>query len=80
MKVLQVNLLITSIVSLIGVALLEIAVFEMNTLIGITAIDFTSFLKMRLIPTLLLNAIFLIIAAYPLKRHFEKFAENLRAD
>jgi rod shape-determining protein MreD len=80
MKVLQVNLLITSIVSLIGVALLEIAVFEMNTLIGITAIGFTSFLNMRLIPTLLLNAIFLIIAAYPLKRQFEKIAENLRAD
>jgi rod shape-determining protein MreD len=80
MKVLQVNLFTTSIVSLIGVALLEIAVYEMNRIIGITAIDFMSFLNMRLFPTLLLNAIFVIIAAFPLKRQFEKFAEHLRAD
>jgi len=80
MKVLQVNLLITSIISLIGVALLEIAVFEMNKLIGITAINFTTFLNMRLIPTLLLNAIFIIIMVFPLKWQFEKFADQLRAD
>lgn len=80
MKVLQVNLFTTSIVSLIGVALLESAVFAMNRIIGITTIDFTSFLNMRLLPTLLFNAIFLIISSYPLKRSFEKFAEDLRAD
>lgn len=80
MKVLQVNLITTSVVSLIGVALLESAVYGMNRIIGITTIDFMSFLNMRLIPTLLLNAIFLIIASYPLKRNFEKFADRLRAD
>jgi rod shape-determining protein MreD len=80
MKVLQVNLITTSVVSLIGVALLESAVYGMNRIIGITTIDFMSFLNMRLIPTLLLNAIFLLIASYPLKRNFEKFADRLRAD
>jgi rod shape-determining protein MreD len=80
MKVWQVNLLITSIACMIGVAILESAVFGMNRIIGITTIDFMTFLNMRLYPTLLFNAIFLIIAAYPLKRSFEKFADQLRAD
>jgi rod shape-determining protein MreD len=80
MKVWQVNLFSTSLVSLIGVVILEIAVFGMNRIIGITSIDFMTFVNMRLLPTLLLNAIFLIIAAYPLKRSFEKFAAALRAD
>jgi rod shape-determining protein MreD len=80
MKVLQVNLITTSVVSLIGVAILESAVYGMNRIIGITTIDFMSFLNIRLVPTLLLNAIFLIIASYPLKRNFEKFADGLRAD
>jgi rod shape-determining protein MreD len=80
MKVLQTNLFIGSFVSLIGITFLEIGAFEMNKLIHITNIDFMSFLNRRLLPTLLLNAIFIIIAAYPLKRQFEKFADNLRAD
>jgi rod shape-determining protein MreD len=80
MKILQVNLLTVSIVSLIGVVILESAVYGLNRLIGITSIDFMSFLTMRLLPTLLLNAVFLIIASYPLKRIFEKFADGLRAD
>jgi rod shape-determining protein MreD len=80
MKVLQTNIFIGSIVSLIGITLVEIGAFEMNELIHITDIDFMSFLYKRLFPTLLLNAIFVIIAAYPLKRQFEKFADSLRAD
>lgn len=80
MKVLQVNIFSSSIVSLIGVIILEICVFEMNHLIGITSIDFMSFVKMRLVPTLVLNACFVLISAYPLKRQFEKFADSLRAD
>jgi rod shape-determining protein MreD len=37
-----------------------------------------SFLEMRFYPSLILNAAFLLIAAYPFKRHFESFAESLR--
>jgi rod shape-determining protein MreD len=80
MKAIQVNLMTVSIVSLFGIALLEAAVFEINQLIGFTNMDFVSFLSLRLLPTLILNAIFIIIAAYPLKRQFEKFADFLRAD
>ncbi len=80
MKVLQVNIFSVSFVSLIGVALLEILVYEMNKLIGITSIDFSGFLYLRFFPTLLLNMVFIIIAAYPLKRQFEKFSEYQRID
>jgi rod shape-determining protein MreD len=80
MKVLQTNILIASLVSLIGVALIEIGVFEMDKLIHITNITFMNFLDRRLFSTLILNAIYIVIAAYPLKRQFEKFADNLRAD
>lgn len=76
MKVLQVNIVIVSLASLVGVAVLEIAVYELNSLIGLTTLDFMTFLGWRLFPTLLLNAIFLLIAAYPLKRQFEKLAET----
>ncbi|MDP4084562.1 MAG: rod shape-determining protein MreD [Bacillota bacterium] len=74
MKILQANIFIASIVSLLGVSLVEIGAFEMYTIIHITSMDFMTFLKMRLVPTLLLNAGFIIIAVYPLKRLFEKYA------
>jgi rod shape-determining protein MreD len=80
MKILQVNIFTVSFASLIGTTLLEILAFEMNKLIGITSIDFSSFLSLRLIPTLILNLFFIMIAAYPLKRNFEKFSEFLRID
>jgi rod shape-determining protein MreD len=80
MKVLQANIFIALIVSLFGVALLELGVYEMNKLIHITNLDMITFLKIRFLPTLLLNATYIIIAAYPLKRYFEKFAEKLRTD
>jgi rod shape-determining protein MreD len=80
MKVLQSNIFIGSFVALIGVALLEMGVLEMDTLIHITDMDFMTFLKMRLLPTSLLNIIFIILAAFPLKRQSEKFAESLRTD
>jgi rod shape-determining protein MreD len=80
MKVFQVNLFTSSLASIVGVALLEICVFGMNKLIGVTTIDFMSFLNDRFFPTLLINAIVIIILIYPLKWQFEKFAEQLRAD
>ena len=48
----------------------------MNFLIHITKLEFMSFLEMRLYPSLLLNAVFILIAGYPFKRQFEKFEES----
>ena len=78
MHVLQANMIIAFLVSVIGVALLEVGVYEMDYLIHITNLDFVSFLNMRLYPTLLLNAVFLLLASYPLKRFFENYAKALR--
>lgn len=78
MHVLQTNIIVAFFVSLFGMALLEIGVYEMDFLIHKTNLDFMNFIELRLYPSLILNGVFLIIAAYPLKRHFEKFAESLR--
>ncbi len=78
MKVLQTNVIIVSIVTLFGIALLEIGVYEMNFLIHKTTMGFSSFLGNRLMPTLILNLIFVILVAYPFKRQFENLAEQLR--
>lgn len=80
MKILQVNILTVSFFSLVGVALLEIGVYELNKLIGITTMNFSTFFNIRFIPTLLLNLIFTVIAAYPLKWKFENYADYIRAD
>jgi rod shape-determining protein MreD len=77
MKVLQTNLVMMTIVSIIGVALLEIGAYEMNFLIHRTDMDFSHFASLRLLPTIILNLVFLIFAAYPLKKQYEKFAEHL---
>ncbi|HEY2419802.1 MAG TPA: rod shape-determining protein MreD [Neobacillus sp.] len=76
----QANILISLLVSLIGIGLLELGVYEMDSIIHVTDLPFMSVLKMRLYPTLLLNAAFMIIFGYPLKRYFEKYAEALRSD
>jgi rod shape-determining protein MreD len=78
MKILQNNLLIMTLVTLFGIALLELGAYEMNFLIHQTSMDFATFSRARLLPTILLNLVFIVILAYPLKRHFEKLAEQLR--
>jgi rod shape-determining protein MreD len=72
------NLLISFLVTLVGIGLLELGVYEMDYIIHVTTLNFMSFINSRLYPTLLLNAVFIIIAGYPLKRYFEKYAEALR--
>lgn len=78
MHVMQANIIIAFLVSLFGIALLEIGVYEMNVLIHVTDLDFIGFLNLRFYSTLILNAIFVLLAGYPLKRYFEKYADALR--
>lgn len=76
MRIFQTNVFISSIVTTIGVALLELGAYEMNFLIKITDMGFTTFLYSRLFPTIVLNLAFTIIVIYPLKRFFEKNTEE----
>jgi rod shape-determining protein MreD len=80
MKVLQTNIILVSIVSLLGVALLEHGAFGMNLIINRTNMDYLSFLDFRLVPTLILNGIFIIIVSFPLKKYLEHYAEVLKND
>lgn len=78
MKMIQTNIVLVSLVSLVCVALLEGGIYVMNLLIHHADILFSSFSEIRLIPTLILNLIFIVIAAYPFKRQSEKYAESLK--
>jgi rod shape-determining protein MreD len=76
MKIFQSNIFIASLVVLFGIAVLEIVVYEMNYLIKITSMAFPTFLNLRLWPTLIVNLVFLLLFAYPLKKQFEKVTEQ----
>lgn len=78
MRIFQSNIVVSSIISLIGVGLLELGVYELNYLIKVTDMDFSTFIEIRLLPTMILNLIFLVLLAYPIKRLFEKHAEELK--
>lgn len=80
MNAMQANIAVAFLVSLFGITILEICVYEMDHLIHITSMGFMTFVNLRLWPTLLLNAIFLLIAGYPLKMLFEKYAGSLREE
>jgi len=80
MKILQSNIVIVSLVALLGVTLLELGVYEMNFIIDRTDMVFSSFIHSRLLPTLLLNFIFIVLIAFPLKKYLESYAEALRND
>ena len=73
MKVLQINLGIVSSVCLLAISVLEIIVYEVNTLIGFTSLTFIEFAQMRLLPTLILNLIFLILFAYVFAKWIKKW-------
>jgi rod shape-determining protein MreD len=80
MRVIHANLFTASGVSLIAIALVEIAVYWINLLINVTDLSFVNYLEIRFYPTILLNLAFVILAAFPLKWQFEKFAEELGND
>jgi rod shape-determining protein MreD len=80
MRILQGNVLIVSTLSLIGIAVLEMGVYQLMLLIKITDLDFSTYVKIRLVPTLILNLAFIILAAYPFKKQFENAADRIRND
>lgn len=79
-KILQTNVLVVSILTLFGIALLELGVYEMMLLINITDLDFLTYVKIRLVPTIILNLAFIILAAYPFKKQFETIVDRLSHD
>lgn len=78
MKIFHSNIVVVSVMSLLAVVALEMIVYQVIKVINLTTIDFTSFLHLRLLPSLGLNLIFIVIVAYPYKRLFEKYAAELK--
>ncbi len=80
MKILQTNIILVAFVAILGVVFLELGVYEMNFIIGRTDMIFASFINVRLLPTLILNFIFIILVSYPLRKYLDLYAEALRND
>jgi rod shape-determining protein MreD len=79
MKVLHSNLVIVSLLSLITINILEYYVYGFTLLIGKTQMAATPFLLNRLFPSLLLNAIFLVLFSALLRKYFEAVKKEKEA-
>lgn len=64
------SLLTALFLCLLGVVILEFQVYGLYAVIGIAQVRMDDFLYERLLPTLVLNAVFLIVVYYPMKRYF----------
>ena len=71
-SVVQNNYFIALFISLVGISLLEFFSFLVNTVIRITSMPIDEFLFVRLIPTLIFNFVFLLVAMVPLRKMAEK--------
>ena len=80
MRIVDSHPVMVSIVSILFTGLVEIAVYFMNLLIHIATIGFMTFVQVRMVPTLLMNLIFIILFCYPFKVLFERFADSIKSD
>ncbi|MEH7236182.1 rod shape-determining protein MreD [Bacillus sp. JJ1562] len=67
-RILQTNILVISFLSLIGIVALEFCVYGINKAIGTASLSVEQFLQIRILPTILLNSIFILVIAYPFKK------------
>lgn len=77
MKVLQLNLFIVVSIILASVVALEYYVYGFLTLLGRTHMPAYVFFTDRLLSTLLLNAIFLLIVCFPLRRYIVRLSKAM---
>lgn len=70
MRVLHINTLTVTVVSMFTITLLDLFVYSIQLLIKATNLPFDDFFTIRLLPTLILNLAFVIIFYIPLRKHF----------
>jgi rod shape-determining protein MreD len=80
MKVLQSNWMIIVVVTLVFVVISEVIIYEMNVIMSFATLNFTGFLGRRLLPTALLNIVFILVFFYPLQRLIQKLAPQGEAE
>ena len=76
LKMLYANLFVKSLLALIWTVGLEYLIYGLNYLFGFTTMDNSFFMTNRLIPTILLNAVVLLFAAYPLSSFLKGLKEK----
>lgn len=69
-------LLVACFLSIGFITVLELYVYGIQLLTGKTAMPFEQFYSYRLLPTLLVNALFLLLFSYPLKQRLIKMYER----
>lgn len=72
------NLIVTLLLSIVGVSILEFFVYGLNSLIGISNQTIDVFLYKRLLPTLILNGLFAILIYYPFVKQLNQIKDTLK--
>ncbi|WP_027409459.1 rod shape-determining protein MreD [Anoxybacteroides tepidamans] len=80
MKLFHNHLAVTCFLSMVAIVVLELYVYGIQLLIGKTDMPFDQFYPHRLLPTLLINAIFLLLFSYPLKQRLLKIERYEREE
>lgn len=75
-KVLHTNLLVALLLGLVGVGLADIGVYIIYSFIGITDFAWGEYIRLRLIPTLAANLLFLLVFYPFIKGKLEKWSEE----
>ncbi|MCP3741232.1 rod shape-determining protein MreD [Rossellomorea sp. BNER] len=76
MKILHNNLFVVGISMIINISILELLVYQLNFIIQRTDFTLFQFADWRLWPTLVLNAVFIIIFSYPVKLLMNKLRKE----
>ncbi|MBY6035316.1 rod shape-determining protein MreD [Fictibacillus nanhaiensis] len=72
------NLIVTLLLSIVGVTILEFFVYGLNSLIGISNQMIDLFLYKRLVPTLIINGLFAILIYYPFVKQLNQLKDTLK--
>jgi rod shape-determining protein MreD len=72
------NVIVTLLLTIVGVFILEFFVYGLNSLIGISNQMVDLFLYKRLLPTLILNGFFAILIYYPYVKHLDQVKDTLK--
>lgn len=79
-KVFNTHVLLLFFLSILGVAILEFSVYGLYALIGLHAMPLAHYISARLIPTLVLNAVFFVLIYFPFYRFLRKIELKQEAD
>ncbi|MGN1401319.1 MAG: rod shape-determining protein MreD [Bacillus sp. (in: firmicutes)] len=80
LKILQNNIFVVSVVSLLAVTALEMAIGLFNFMLGNDNMTFSVFASIRLLPTVLFNLAVTVLVAYPFKKWISEYAEDKNSD